>query len=176
MVESVEKLTAPERTRWISIEEVESQIDDQLDDDFLRECVKFIFSLENYIITQNGKKGYEIETEGTYRGLGQFRAGIWNSLYRNHGLDYPFTSVGLPAADIQATALLVKDSMRYYRKKFGHRLDDKEIVYLFHNQGASGAYQWLTGQVSSLKGRQSKKAQALFAGMKASSYALTSTS
>lgn len=118
------------------------------------------FKLENYPKHVEGHAGYIIEREGTYRGLGQFSSVTWNSL-RKQGLKPSYSSVGTPEHDAMATLLLLRDSTRYHRNTFGMELNDFSVAYLYHNQGAPSAANYLrTGILTSPK--QSSDARQLF--------------
>lgn len=100
--------------------------------------------------------GYLIETAGKYRGLGQFDRVTWNAVTSE-----PFNRAGDVASDLRAIAQLYLANKQTFRNEFGPREFTDRIAYLYHNQGAGAAAQYLrTGKLRFSK--QSDVALAVF--------------
>lgn len=143
--DNLDNLMSPESSRlvWVSKDWIGEYIDSLSLDSFRKQFLLFTIDMENMPRSLDGMEGYEIEREGTYKGLGQFSENTWTGLQK-HGLKYDYSQVGNPRADIDAILHLLDDSARYHRRYFGEEIDDVRLGYLYHNQGAGAAKHFLT--------------------------------
>lgn len=131
-----------------------------LEQDIPASYLALTLSLEN----RSTPTSYETTRTGTYRGLGQFSRTTWRALvdmYPNADLGpYDFGSVDMERS-IRAVALLYRANRITFRRHFPGLPFSDEIGYLYHQQGAGGAYSFLrTGQLR--YPRQSGKSVAMF--------------
>lgn len=98
---------------------------------------------------------YMVEFSGTFRGVGQFNKTTWASV-----TDAPWSDVNKTAVSLDAVAKLAKANKQYYDSYFTGPFTP-EVAYLYHNQGAPAATEFLqTGRLRYPD--QSSKALALF--------------
>lgn len=135
-----------------------------LDERFIAHLMEIV-KYESYPTSINGHPGYELDDDGTYRGLYQFSRYSWNLM-----LDaYPTIMEGMGfehvlevRASVLATIAYLTDSRKVHKNRYGEEiLDDFKLVYLYHQQGASYARTFLrTGEL--VRAVQSDKSKALF--------------
>jgi hypothetical protein len=101
--------------------------------------------------------GIQVEYEGTFRGIGQFDKATWQ---RVSSLD--FSKVVNDEDSLLAVCQLYIDNKATFAKKYPGKPFTDEVAYLYHNQGAGNAYDFLaTGDAKPVLLSQSKAAVAV---------------
>lgn len=121
------------------------------------EVLRGFLALENYSRELGGKRGYVIEREGKYRGLGQFDKPTWDAVS-----NVSFDHAGDPLSDLQSTLSLLRSNRRVFRNQFSNGNFTADVAYLYHNQGGYYAARYLRTNVLKWP-NQSDKAISAFA-------------
>lgn len=102
---------------------------------------KFLMPIENFVVAG----GIETTVSGSFRGLGQFNRQTWDGL-RRLGRNLPQYEEGTSQlnASLYAIGFLYLENKKAYESTFKGRVFTNEIAYLYHNQGAPAAGQYLT--------------------------------
>ncbi|ABI20408.1 P5a [Pseudomonas phage phi6] len=102
---------------------------------------QFLIPIENFVVAG----GFETTVSGSFRGLGQFNRQTWDGL-RRLGRNLPAFEEGSAQlnASLYAIGFLYLENKRAYEASFKGRVFTHEIAYLYHNQGAPAAEQYLT--------------------------------
>lgn len=149
-----------------------SAVDEELSLSTLeREYIHLVLRHENF------RKGesFIMNDRGTFRGLGQFNRKTWENLKKirpsNQVIGQYDVNVCTPFYDICAIVLLARDNVAVFKRQFNtSNFPNKEIMYLYHNQGAGHARRYLRG-TGTLEGNQSLAAKKLFASIDRRIYA-----
>jgi hypothetical protein len=101
--------------------------------------------------------GIQIEYEGKFKGIGQFDKATWNRVSK---LDY--SKVVNDEDSLLAVCQLYIANRATFAKKYPGKPFTDEVAYLYHNQGAGNAYEFLsTGDAKPVLLSQSKAAVAV---------------
>lgn len=102
---------------------------------------QFLIPIENFVVAG----GFETTVSGSFRGLGQFNRQTWDGL-RRLGRNLPAFEEGSSQlnASLYAIGFLYLENKKAYEGSFKGRVFTNEIAYLYHNQGAPAAEQYLT--------------------------------
>lgn len=105
--------------------------------------LQLMVSLENH----RTPDGYAIEYDGPFRGIAQFNRATWESIRRLYpSLNLPEFEVGVTdeLQSLLAAGALYHDNKRSFERTFGtESYFTDEIAYVYHQQGASAAAEFL---------------------------------
>jgi hypothetical protein len=136
---------------WISASEIDRIIAENPDLQNRESYLRLMLSLE----APNIDDGFVNEPQPPFIGLAQFNRDTWDSIST-----LPFSEALDPVQGLKGAVSLYNSNKRSFERKFDGTYTD-EIAYLYHNQGAPSAAQFLrTGVLKYPK--QSRKALALF--------------